>query len=492
MKVLLCTGSPHSGCEQVFELLVQAGVAMAQPVSCGAMTPQLLQAQLLGSLEVDLHNPLPLKQVKPGQLWAQLAADLFLTNISSAVWGWADHQTTVLMDFWQDFDPQVRLVLVYSTPQDYLVQLLDHDLPPTQQTVAYALDQWMRWSTALLRYYYRHPSRCVLVDSQQALEQPQSLLDALTTQWQLTGLSASAASQAPAYGQLQFHLVNELIDPQHAALSLSQELDGAALVPSSARTNGKGDATPNAAWSDWVGMRAQLAELAQSNSKLIASVADSTRAMAELEAQLAERPQAAQVAAQLADREHETELILLQLHRVQEELEHYYMLHQKLQRQQQQRSETHGFVTDFWRTHQPVELCVDLRRGVVGSNWYHEEDDGCWAGPALVSSVQMPPLQAGNYTLVLEVVDAMSPGIVQNMVFEALGQSDHFEVESLTPDADYPLVCKAQLSIAPDTPPEPWHISLRFTHVVSPATTGVDDHRHLAIRLQTLRLLKSI
>lgn len=475
MKVLLCTGSPHSGYEQVFELLVQAGVAKAQPVSRAALTPQLLQTQLLRSQEVDLTYPSQLNQVKPGQLWAQLAADLFLANISSAVWGWADNQSTVLMDFWQDFDPQVRLVLVYSTPQDYLAQVLDLALPPTLQAVATALDQWTLWNSALLRYYYRHPARCVLVNSQQAVEQPQALLDALATQWQLTGLNASAASHAPTYGHLQFHLVNELIDPQHAALGLNQELDGAALLPSSASANRQGDATPNAAWSDWAGMRAQLAELAHSNAKLIANIADSTRARAELEAQL-------------ADREHESELLLLQLHEVQEELEHYFLLHQE----QQQQSRANGFVADFWRTHQPVELCVDLRRGAVGSNWYHAEVDGCWAGPELVSSVQMPPLQAGNYTLELDVVDAMHLDIVQCMVFEALGQSGRFEVECLTQEADYPLVCKAQLCVAPDTPPEPWHISLRFTHVVSPATTGGDDYRHLSIRLQTLRLLRNI
>ncbi len=475
MKVLLCTGSPHSGCEQVFELLVQAGVAKAQPASQGALPPQALQAQLLKSQEVDLNDPSPLTQVKPGQLWAQLAADLFLANIRSDVWGWADHQTTVLMDFWQDFDPQVRLVLVYSTPQDYLAQVLDLAQPPTPQAVATALDQWTRWSTALLRYYYRHPERCVLINNQQAVEQPQAMLGALATQWQLTGLSANAPSHAPAYGHLQFHLVNGLIDPQHAVLGLSQELDGAALLPSSASASasGQGDATPNAAWSDWVGMRAQLAELAQSNSKLIANYADSTRAKA-----------------QLADRDQESELLLLQLHQVQEELEHYFLLYQELQQRQQ--SKASGFVTDFWRTHQPAELCVDLRQGVVGSNWYHAEVDGCWAGPALISTVQLPPLQAGNYTLALDVVDAMHHDIVQNMELEALGQVARFDMEYQTPDADYPLVCRAQLCIAPDTPPEPWHINLRFTHVVSPAASEGDDHRRLAIRLQTLRLIKNI
>lgn len=459
MKVILCTGSPHSGHEQVFDLLVQAGVATAKPTSKDVLTPQTLQAQLLRSLEFDLSGAGPLNQVVPGKLWEQLAADLLLANINSSVWGWADHQTAVLMDFWQNFDPQVRLLLAYTAPQDYLAQTLDLTRLPTPQAVTLALDQWTRWNTALLRYYYRHPECCVLISSQQAMEQPQAMLSALASQWQLSELGTSAVSHAPAHGHLQLYLINQLIDPQHPALGLSQELDCAALLPRVASANPQGEATPIAAWSDWVGMRA-------------------------------ERMQTAQVAAQLADHQRESELLLLQLHQVQEELEHYFLLYQELQQQQQ--SNANGFVSDFWRMHQPAEVCVDMRRGVVGSNWYYAEADGCWAGPALVSSVQMPPLQPGIYTLALDVVDAMHRDIVQNMLLEALGQSVHFEIEPLTAEADYPLVCKAQLCIAPDTQPAPWHINLRFTHLVSPAESGADDNRHLAVRLQTLRLRKNL
>lgn len=478
MKVLLCTGSPHSGHEQVFEKLVQAGVANAQPTSQGAMTPQALQAQLLQSHEVNLNGVSQLEQLRPGKVWGQLAADLFMANISHPVWGWADHQTAALMDFWQDFDPQVRLLLVYSTPQDYLAQVLDDTQPVTPKVVAAALDQWMRWNTALLRYYHRNPTRCVLLNGDLAVEQPYDLKNLLITQWQVGDLQTEAVSPTPTrdYMHLQRHLIGRLIDPLHPALTLSQELDGTAQLRSISSNEPLAGATANAAWSDWLGMRAQLAELAQSNSELIANNAVFTRAKGAL-------------VAQLADQQKESELLLLQLHQVQEELEHYFILYKDLQ--QQQHSNASGFVTDFWLMHQPTELCVDMRQNVVGSNWYHPESDGCWAGPALVSSVQMPPLQAGSYTLMLDVVDAMHPDIVQSMVLEALGQSVGFEIEPLSPDSDFPLVCKAQLYIAPAATPVPWLISLRFTHLVSPAERGSDDRRDLAIRLQALRLRKN-
>ncbi|MDP2370552.1 hypothetical protein [Rhodoferax sp.] len=574
MKVTLCTGSPHSGQEQVFELLVQAGVAKAHAASQGALTPQNLQTKLLNSQEVDLLGTAPLAQVLPGKLWSRLASDLFLANIHHTAWGWADDQTTVLMDFWKDFDPQVRLLLVYNSPQAYLAQVLDQHTAPSPQFVAATLNEWTRWNTALLRYYHRHPICCVLVNAQQACAQPQRFVATLAAHWQISGLDSTTVSVAgtPEYPHLQAHLISQLIDPHHPALALHQELEGAALLIATPSADPTADAAPSAttAWSDWVQVRTSLAQLtqekikliavgeelvrarvelstqldsetqaktdalaqrdaeanaksealaqrdqlandkaaltaardeqaklaaewqtalttlqtqhdrlAQENSKLIADSADSTRAKAKLEAQLAERPQAAQVAAQLADHQHESELLLLQLHQVQEELEHYFLLHQELQQQQKQQE-------------QPTELRVDMRQDVVGSNWYHPEVDGCWAGPTTVSTLQIQPVQAGNYTLSLEVVDAMHPDIVQNMEFEALGQSARFEIESLTPDADYPLVCKARLCIAADTPPVPWHISLRFTHLVSPAESGGDDHRRLAIRLQTLRLSKNI
>ena len=598
MKVILTIGSSYSGYQAIAEMLTEAGIAGAQAGSKASLSPQAMQSRLLHSHEIALNANAPLTQLQPGKLWNELATDLFLANLHQPNWGWADHQSAVLMDFWHDFDSQVRLLLVYNSPASYLEQALGQR-EPTPQAVNAALDDWARWNTALLRYLHRHPDYCVLVNSEQARAQPQALVDALTAHWQINGLDGAAASapSAPAYRHLQAHLINQLIDPQHPALTLLQELDGAALLVTAPQADADPQAaatdTPsvNAAWAEWAQVRtilgqlgqrdveaaaeaevlAQLDQLVQEKSKLIAELADLTRASADLctscpdktEAVVVKQesellllqlhqvqeelesyflknqeltPLAEQVdklkadlansqmqldekakeivnlqsknellnnekaalsstkhtesktSAEVTELKQENELLLLQLHQVQEELEHYFLRNQELEKAQQAKAT--GFVTDFWRRHQPQELLLDMRQDITGNNWYPPEIDGCWAGPGTLSTLQLPPLQPGLYAIELDIVDAMNLAIVNELMVEALGQSLPVEVSYPLYKSDYPLICRVQLSVPFDAVQQPWSIGLRFPQTVSPAASGSDDQRQLAIRLRTVRLSK--
>ncbi|MDD2926605.1 hypothetical protein, partial [Rhodoferax sp.] len=255
MKVIITIGCPHSGYETVVHTLTQAGITNAQHGIKSGLSPQALQSRLLSSHEVDLGSTAALAQVQPGKLWNELATDLFLANLQHAHWGWADPQSVVLMDFWHDFDAQVRLLLVYNSPTSYLQQVLGHQLQPTVQSVASALDDWTRWNTALLRYLHRHPDYCVLINSQQLAAHPHPGLQALASHWQISDLHGAAASPAdqPDFQHLQAHLISQMIDPLHPAWALHQELEGAALISSAADATLQTQAIPtvNQAWSDW-------------------------------------------------------------------------------------------------------------------------------------------------------------------------------------------------------------------------------------------------
>ena len=604
MKVILTIGAPQSGHLTVFESITQAGVFCAAPCRDASLSPQSLQARLLRSMEVSLESDTPLVQLKPGRLWNELASDLFLTNIDHPVWGWADHQTTVLMDFWKDFDPQVRLLLVYNSPYAYLAEALDQHTLPTPQVVADVLNEWTRWNTALLRYCYRNPDCCVLVNAEQAYLQPQSFAAALAERWQISGLGSTTviAAGAPAYPHLQAHLISQIIDPHHPALALHEELDAAALLfgRQSPDSTEKPTAVvaPNAAttWGDWVQVRASLAELVQEKIKIGAlgeelqnardelttkseshiqagantgeltqenelllqqlhqvqeeletyflknqtltqqaeqvdtlnaelthvrsqcdALTDDKAALAQAhETVHAEKAAAAQAhdalqaerahhAQQLAHQEallskatqasantseltQENELLLQQLHQVQEELEHYFLRAQSLEQGHQ--SKANGFVADFWRMHQPTELVINMQHNIVGSNWYPAESDGRWAGPATLSTVQMPPVQPGDYTLELDIVDAMNPGLVSTLMVQAHGQTQPVEVFYPLYQGEYPMICKVPLNISHSAADQPWAIGLRFAQTVCPADSGSDDRRNLTARLRSMKLVK--
>lgn len=673
-------------------MLNQAGLASAQAASKAGLTPQALQTQLLRHHEVDLSTQLPLAQVQPGKLWSELATDLFISNMQQPNWGWADPQSAVLMDFWHQFDPQIRLLLVYNSPANYLSQVLSQSPQPTAQTVVEALADWTRWNTALLRYVHRHPDYCLLVSSQHATAQPQLLLSAVAQHWQINELQASAISAAsqPDYQHLQAHLISQLIDPNHSVWALHQELEGSALqIPAEPDSEIIDPASLSAsrAWADWSRLRSRLTQLANNNLVLIADSEELRRARDLVESQLATESKAkseahaqhdqatkekaalaqqrdalqtekahlsqqlellklqlaqtaqanseatkmtaelaelrqenelhlvqlhqvqeeletyflknqalSQVAekseqlakdlaslqsqrdslakektelvkgrdvqakllqerqtqldlaakaqeaatkakeqqsklvadlqlamvalqtqkeqltkekaaltrakdietmtkaeatkaeAELAEQKQENELLLLQLHQVQEELEHYFLRAQDLEKSYQAKAT--GFVTDFWRMHQPQELRIDMQHEIVGRNWYPAESDGRWAGPATLSTLQMPPVQPGNYTLELDIVDAMNPVIVNELVIEALGRTLPVEVSYPLYKGEYPLICTVQFAITPDAAQQPWQIGLRFTQMVCPADNGSDDQRNLAVRLRSIKLVK--
>lgn len=575
MKVILTVGSPQSGYEAVAHLLSQAGIAQANASNKANLTPQALQEQLLHSHEIDLSSATALAQVQPGKFWNELAADLFLSNIQKANWGWADHQTALLMDFWHDFDAQVRLLLIYNSPAKHLEQVLSRNTKPTAQTITAALDDWVRWNTVLLRYLHRHPDYCVLVNSQQAIDQPQALVERLSAHWQLSSSNVPAASpsQKTAHHHLQAHLISQFIDKHHPALALHQELEGASFL----QTNASSDpveshmGNPYGAWADWVKASAQLTalgemnialthasekaselntgfqqenehlllqfhevqqeleicflknetltqlveqaehitgdlivaqtqrdELAQENASLSAAreiaIQDKTDALAQLETLVKENVALTQSSEKASEKNtwlrQESEQLLLQLHEVQQELEQYYLLYQQVKNESDLKTKTAGFSADFWLRNQPQELVIDLQQEIAGSNWYPPESDGRWAGPATLSTLQMPAMQTGNYLLELDIVDAMHPDIVNGLVIEAFNQTHPVEVSYPLYKNEYPLVCKVPISISANMAAEPWLIGLRFPQLVSPGDSGSDDKRHLSIRLRTLRLVK--
>ena len=730
MKVIITVGCANSGYDTVFGMLNQTGIAKAQPGRISGLSPQALQSRLINAQEIDLHGTDLFTQAQPGKLWNEVATDLFLTNIQHPLWGWADDQSIVLMDFWQDFDPQVRLLLVYNAPEVFLQHTLQQSAQTqhSAQSINKALDQWQQWNTALLRYFHRHQDRCILVNSEQVSIQPMVLLDILSDKWQITGLDLSriAAPKAHKHPHLQAHLIRQIISDQHPVWSLNQELNGAAMLPFE---DAQAASSVSLAWADWADAQSSLAvaqtqldalnnemaeaakaraqlgtqiaaetkakvealaqrdqaakdntaliqqrdalqaekntlnqqleqldarlaqaatanlevtELKQENELLLLQlhqeqeeleshflknqalsqvseqldqlkkdlialqaqrdalakeraelvkgrdtqakllqerqtqlelaaktqeaavkakeqqsklVADLQLAVAALQSQkeqltkekstlshakaaetkakveaFAQRDQAAkdktaptqqrdalqaektnlhhqleqlqaqlkqattasaqanQASLEVTELKQENELLLLQLHQVQEELEHYFLRHQELEKSQN--SKAVGFVTDFWRMHQPQELVISMQQNIAGSNWYPAESDGRWAGPATLSTLQMPPVQPGNYTLELDIVDAMNLDIVNSLVVEALGQTMPVEVFYPLYKGEYPLICKVQLRVSDSATQQAWPLNLRFSQTVCPADNGFDDMRNLSVRLRTLKLVK--
>lgn len=481
MKVVLTSGHPHSGFNLVQAILEDAGLAAALPSRWEKMPAAEIQARLLKASGASAHSydhP-----VTPGRLWQELAVDLFLGNLNIESWGWADAGTVPLLDFWRDFDAQVRFVLVYAPPEFAVSQALSGQ-PATKEAIDAALAGWTDCNNLLLRYFLRNKERCELVNLTGALHAPAELTRLLGERWSLqlelpaaytprrTGLSAVAAA-----------LIRGAVHGRHDVLSLYTELESAATL------NGAGsDAEELQAWHEYgaekTAQAATLSQVEQLKQELAAVTAERQAQIEQLKKQLAEQPKAPANghSPKLEELKQENELLLLQLHQVQEELEHYYLKNQELLK----KSTGESYLLHFLRDNQPSEVVVDLRGEIDGQNWYHAEEDGRWAGPAKTSELRIPALIAGKYTLEIDVVDAMSRAILEGMTIAVNGTP----VPTRTPmDEGFPTIVQGQFDAQQIAAAPTWKISLGFKEVMSPAQRGEGDDRKLAVRVKTVTLI---
>ena len=384
MKKIIITGHPQSGLEQIESLLLSAGMAAALPSQDKQLT-----AQEITTILCKAHGVVPLAQIQGDQtlaqievapVWQGMVLDLMLANLQHPLWGWADPHSIQLLEYWKAQDPQVVFVLVYDAPHTALTRLSLEDAAAPAEVLQQRLQTWVAYNSALLQFYLRNPQRCVLVHASEAEPSAQryvqlinSRIDAplqLSTPVQEPQLlhptdsaaneesAVTAAPAAPEHSTLltqpvqnftnsqqAYMLLAQLLETYPQAQTLYEELQAAATLP---RNNPQmlgwnGDAQSRfAAWQEFV----QLHQLSRaSHAELLKKQEQFTQAQQALEADFSKikallaaeqsRKNELQVLLQQSSQKHqesteENELLLTQLHQVQEELERHYLDGQKL------------------------------------------------------------------------------------------------------------------------------------------------------------------
>ena len=384
MKKIIITGHPQSGLEQIESLLLSAGMAAALPSQDKQLT-----AQEITTILCKAHGVVPLAQIQGDQtlaqievapVWQGMVLDLMLANLQHPLWGWADPHSIQLLEYWKAQDPQVVFVLVYDAPHTALTRLSLEDAAAPAEVLQQRLQTWVAYNSALLQFYLRNPQRCVLVHASEAEPSAQryvqlinSRIDAplqLSTPDQEPQLlhptdsaaneesAVTAAPAAPEHSivltqpvqnftnsQQAYMLLAQLLETYPQAQTLYEELQAAATLP---RNNPQmlgwnGDAQSRfAAWQEFVQLhqlsRASHAELLKKQQQFTqtqqALEADFSKIKALLAAEQS-RKNELQVLLQQSSQKHqesteENELLLTQLHQVQEELERHYLDGQKL------------------------------------------------------------------------------------------------------------------------------------------------------------------
>lgn len=584
MSIVILIAPTAATAATAWAALRQADLVDAAPSRREQLTPQQVQQLMLktvqqrhgaalASASTAAHAPINTHVHTHthtlDKIWTELAADLVLANVDAPHFGWHQTLDAHTPGFWQRFDPHTRFVLVYENPAQFVARNLvqhaptignantpDDDKNPgdNSQTL---LTTWHASHSTLLDTFYALGADAVLVHA-----------DQMASATALLGLPKPAApSDMPAQqtvpgAALLTQLLQPLVKQNAQAQALWQELQAASQAPMAETTPDAQTALRNldACLQLQTGLlaaqqalqteaaakvlaqeqlatsqndntrlaeqhRQQLSESQQEGELLLTQLhqvqeelekyfiqhGEEQKAKTDLQAKLNAESIARQTEAQaraasqkqidalkhetarLAEQhrlqtqelQEEGELLLTQLHQVQEELERYFLQYQD------QKKQLHG-ITQFWLRHPPADLWVDMRRTDDGLGWYEAEADGRWSGPSTESGIELPPLAAGAYLVELHIADAMSPELVAGTQLQAqLSDGQTLPVELVhefgAATGLYPMVSAGVLQL-PEGVQGSWQLKLVLPEVISPANQGGDDTRQLGLRLQGLRL----
>lgn len=318
MHTIIICGTPWCELENVQQILKVAGVSAARAAPSGSSTDINTWYDRL-----FFNQPATGGALSISKAWELGASQIFLANWDQPVWGWADSRSTWLLDFWRDFDATTHFVLLYTSPKTVLTRALA-DTSSDRFAPMKVLDQWCVYQTELLKFFHRNRSRCVLLDVDQALTNPSSLIRSVNQQFEIHLVEqTSELAKYEKINPLDQWLAQQLLQSHPAALALEQEIQ--ASLPISQEidqitlTGADAVLAPEAA--------DQLRQLYRQQAELLATANQTNEQVVTLHNQVQNQAQTQQ------ELQQQNEVLLMQLHQTQGELENHFLQCQTLQQQ---------------------------------------------------------------------------------------------------------------------------------------------------------------
>lgn len=106
-------------------------------------------------------------------------AQKLIASRQGSIWGWKDPRTSLLLEFWHQLLPNARYLLVYRSPWDVVDSILRQNRGVFPYRPEYALKIWGFYNRHLLSFYRQHRERCILVNINGFVKQPNRLMQLL-------------------------------------------------------------------------------------------------------------------------------------------------------------------------------------------------------------------------------------------------------------------------------------------------------------------------
>lgn len=354
------------------------GVAGSMTQTVSSIQRQQLAVNRLSKKQKNLvvHRTQPLESIygqkKPKKMWDNLVFDLIMANDGQPLWGWADSNAISLLEYWADFDEEMIFVLTYDKPDTILKHLLnDIQIQHLEQSIIdEKMRDWFEYNQALIDFYQKNKSRCLFVNGEQVLSSAKDYIHSVAKIAQIE--LSSNSKELPILQDDTFltnslalnFLVREVCDSSDDIYQMFGRLQSLADIPliNQTKIGGALDLLKEMASKQKKisekhinqELQAELLSSQQENSLIIGQLHQTQECLEKyylehkrssdllrqeqekiknLEKQLANAKNAKEVVKMSyssSQIQQENDLLIKQLHQVQEELERYYLENQKL------------------------------------------------------------------------------------------------------------------------------------------------------------------
>ena len=550
MSLIITCGVGRNWCDFAQQRLNSMGTGNPRQASRFGLSIERILDGMSQSIDLRPDTDPSFNEQQPiGKTWEMANADFFISNMREGNWGWADPRNVYFLDFWREFEPQAKFLLLYGTPAEYLSSLLEAT-PIESLDVERELEYWASHQRAILSFYHRNRDHAALTHIGALNGTAGRLSDMLEERLDVQTRRLNDQVELGSSKILQIAASN-IIPVMPSQEEVLSELENSADLHRMENEDGLPELAEKALeeLNQFQRLESQLNQVTENNVCLHDQIVGLqqqievlTAAKSQIEnLKLAQDDQhsafkreteqrLAEVLKQLHEAEtnstlihepgaehvEEVDFLSSRLLQTQAELERYFNKYQELKQNSDGPKDVEAVPVltppravgnASLRSSTNTDLVVDFREYIEGNGWYGAEAQGRWAGPALRSDLHLPPLAAGSYGLSLKVIDAMSLDILYGLKLRMNGRELGLRFHLLSDmggklaplrrikarvqqiERPFPVLIQARINPTDfDEDRARQLFSVVSPRVVSPASAGQTDDRKLSICVETLEL----
>lgn len=328
MKTLCITGTKCAMFNKISNTIFNAGISPAKTIT--QPNGSSMDFNDWHQKVVDENSLLSIdSSSKIGRIWEQLAVDLFMENVGQEKWGWACPHSVKLLNFWHSFAPQLCFILLYSTPEEAIYAAsknLNNNSPHNNSGDA-IIKQWLNDQQMMLKFYIKNPLQSLLINVNDFKKNPQNLVEKINEHFNFN-LNSFTALNDPDSENLKILEPNSLAEYLvNITLQQSQYLSEVNTLFSELEKNKVAICADEIIAENGI-MNNSIST--ENNSKISNNnndsiVVDSYALLCKYNYDISNNINLQNNFVELQDSREEADLLLRQLHKVQEELEFYYL-----------------------------------------------------------------------------------------------------------------------------------------------------------------------